>query len=76
VGGEQFLPQRVQPVGAAGGEREIAPHRGEPAGHALTEAGAGAGDQDSLTDGVRHRKIMPHPPRAAVSAPKAAPSVH
>ena len=60
VGGEQLLLQRLEPVGAAGGERQVAAHGGEPAGHALAEAGAGAGDQDALADGVRHRVSMPH----------------
>ncbi len=61
VGGEQFLLQARQPVDPAGGEGEVAAHGGEPAGHALTEPGAGAGDQDALTGGVRHRDSMPHP---------------
>ena len=71
VGGEQFLLQRLEPVDAAGGEREVAAHGGEPAGHALAEAGAGAGDQDALTDGVRHRDSMPHPAAAGTLWPKA-----
>jgi hypothetical protein len=61
MGGEQFLLQGVEPIGAAGGEREIAAHGGEAARHPLTEAGAGASDQDALTDGVRHPASMPHP---------------
>jgi hypothetical protein len=68
VGGEELLLQRVEPVGATSGECEVAAHRREPAGHALAEAGAGAGDQDPLADGVRHRISMPHPvPTAVVS---------
>ena len=68
VGVEEFLAQGLEPVDAAGGEREVAAHGGEPAGHALAESGAGAGDQDALADGVRHRDSMPHPDRGAFMA--------
>jgi hypothetical protein len=61
VGGQQLLLERLEEIGATGGERQIAPHGREPAGHARAETGAGTGDQDALTDGVRHRDSMPHP---------------
>src|SRR4051812_48449221 len=53
MGVQQLLLQGLEAVGTAGGEREVAAHRGEPAGHALAESGAGAGDQDASANGMR-----------------------
>src|SRR3954469_6217728 len=51
MGVEEFLAQRLEPVDTTGDEREIAAHGSEPAGHALAEAGARAGDQGAAADG-------------------------
>ena len=55
VRGEQLVAERVQEVDPPRHEGEVAAAGGEPAGHALAEAGARAGDQDALTGRVRHR---------------------
>ena len=71
MGTQQFSAQRVEPVAAAGGQGKVAAHGGEPPGHPLAEAGAGAGDQDPLADGVRHRDSMPKPVTAPLQGPAA-----
>jgi NAD(P)-dependent dehydrogenase (short-subunit alcohol dehydrogenase family) len=60
MGRPQFLLQSLKPVDAAGREGQVAAQAGEPAGHALAEAGARAADQDALATGVRHRVRMPN----------------
>src|SRR3546814_4248785 len=45
---EQFGLELVEPFGAARAQREIATARGELAGHAAAQAGAGAGDEDGF----------------------------
>jgi hypothetical protein len=68
MGGPQFLAEGVQAVGAAGGQRQVTTQGGEPAGHALAEARTGAGDQDALAVGVRHRGRMPSPAKSTLLA--------
>ncbi len=44
----KFGFELVEPVGAAGAQRQVTPLGGERAGHAGAQAGAGAGDEDLL----------------------------
>ena len=55
---EQLGLEFVEPVGAPGAQRQIAPLRRERPGHARAQAGAGTGDQDLLPS---HRHSLTSP---------------
>jgi hypothetical protein len=46
----QLGGQLLEPLGAPRAQREVAPLRREPAGHAFAQPAAGAGDQDVLPE--------------------------
>ena len=65
---EQFGLELVEPVGAAGAQRQVAALRGECAGHTRAQARARAGDQDllpshrhSLIPGCQRRTLLEQP---------------
>ena len=64
---EQFGLELVEPVGAAGAQRQVTALRGERAGHARAQARARTGDQDLLPSHRRQPYLSSRDSRRSAS---------